>query len=1049
MNAKMDDGKQTRRFIVSRKKTIDLLTPAELCGQDARKMSINAKRSIEIRDRLKNDDCTTKQVHFSTVVDKEGTLGKEHAPEQLSSDAMSTCAINMKTVETLPHIDHYRNMTSVVNVFSSRPTLDELREGTHSLPCGAEKSLSRKRSTLEIITGTMHSKPAQKLGWIQGVLIRCILCIFGVILYLRLAWITAHAGVALGLVIVFLASSVTILTSLSLCAISTNGEVKGGGVYFLLSRSLGPEFGGSIGLLFSFANAVAVAMYIVGFGESVVEVMKQSNALIVDGYTNDIRIISLLTAVILLAIVIMGVAFETKAQLILLAILMISIMNFFIGTFVPKSEELQAKGLQGYSWQTFTNNLLPTFREETFFSLFAVYFPAATGIMAGANISGDLKEPHTAIPKGTILAILITSGIYCLCILATGFTCLKEASGSVQDLRNGTISACEGHSNCTYGSMNYFQIMEMQSLFPPIVTAGIFAASLSSALSSMVSAPKIFQALCKDNLFPYIGYFGKGYGRNNEPRPAYVLTFLIACGVIVIGDLNVIAPIISNFFLASYALINYACFDASHSQSPGFRPAFKYYNKWLSLCGAALCVSVMVVSNWWATLVTLAVMLVLYVILLRRKPDVNWGSSVQAHAYRNALNAMLRLSQTEEHVKNYRPQMLVMTGEPMMRPHLIDFASSITKDTSLLICAEVVVQQFPERLVKALPDIQSRYSLWLRSQKYRSFFHLVSAKSMDDGARQLLQTCGLGKLKPNIMLIGFKHAWQFRPAEEVCQYINIIDHAFAANFGVCVLRTNRVAIPAPRKTPLNIVTEEKHEEEQHLIKDGERKSGTGDYLQDGSDDYANEHSPVNCDNKQEQQPFQAIRRISVIDHNSFFSRIKKATIDVYWLFDDGGLTLLLPHLLTLPKSYLQGARMRVFTIASSKEYLEQQETSMAALLSKFRVNFSEVNVIPKIINPNKESIDQFEQFVQPLIGNLVTETELAKEKIRTWRYIRTREFMLANSTNSALIVTTMPVPRKGACDYGLYMVWLDLLSRDLPTVLLVRGNQQSVLTFYS
>ncbi|KFD55491.1 hypothetical protein M513_03543 [Trichuris suis] len=1043
MNTKADVSKQTRRFVVSRKRTIDLLTPIALPGQDASKLSKNRKRSMDVKDRLKNEEGTAKQVHFSAAVNKQGTHGKERSPEQPSSEAMSNYAINMKTVETLPHIDHYRNMMSVVNVFSSRPTMDELREGTHSPPYGGEKGLSRKRSTLEIITGSISSKPAQKLGWIQGVLIRCILCIFGVILYLRLAWITAHAGVALSLLIVFIASSVTMLTSLSLCAIATNGEVKGGGAYFLLSRSLGPEFGGSIGLLFSFANAVAVALYVVGFGESVVEVMKKNSAQIVDGYTNDIRIISLITAIILLAIVIVGVVFETKAQLILLAILSASILNFFIGTFVPKSDELKAKGLQGYSWQTFTKNLMPTFHEETFFSLFAVYFPAATGIMAGANISGDLKDPHTAIPKGTILAILITSGIYCLCILATGFTCLKEASGSLQDLHNGTISACEVYHNCTYGSMNYFQIMEMQSFFPPLVTAGIFAASLSSALSSMVSAPKIFQALCKDNLFPYIGYFGKGYGRNNEPRPAYILTFLIACGVIAIGDLNLIAPIISNFFLASYALINYACFDASYSQSPGFRPAFKYYNKWLSLCGAALCVCVMVVSNWWASLVTLAVILILYVILLRRKPDVNWGSSGQAHAYRNALNAMLRLSHTEEHVKNYRPQMLVMTGEPMVRPHLIDFASSITKDTSLLICAEILVQEFPERLIKTLPDIQTRYSLWLRRQKYRSFFHLVSTKSMDEGARQLLQTCGLGKLKPNIMLIGFKHSWQFKPLEEIRQYINIIDHAFAANFGVCVLRTNKITSPVAKKIPLDPVTEEKQEEEQQLIKN------VGDKIEaDNLEDNIQEKPDYDA-NGRDEQTFQAIRRISVIESGTFFSRIKKATIDVYWLFDDGGLTLLLPHLLTLPKSYLQGARIRVFTIAKSTEQLGQQETSMAALLSKFRVNFSEVNVIPKIINPTKESIDEFEQFVKPFVGNLVTETELATEKIRTWRYIRTREFMLANSTSSALIVITMPVPRKGACDYGLYMVWLDLLSRDFPTVLLVRGNQQSVLTFYS
>ncbi|KAL1239721.1 Solute carrier family 12 member [Trichinella pseudospiralis] len=568
-------------------------------------------------------DHITKQVHFEIVNENEEAENETDDRQSAPNDLTCTTA-NMKTVEKVPHIDHYRNMMSVVKAVSSRPTLQQLRDGrsvSAESPRDEDQKSLRKCSGLEAFISTKRFRPQQKLGWIKGVLIRCILCIFGVILYLRLSWITGQAGVLLTLAIVILASSVTILTSLSLCAIATNGEVRGGGAYFLLSRSLGPEFGGSIGLLFSFANAVAVAMYVVGFAESVVDVMKKHDTFIIDGSLNDIRIISLATAVVILAIVIVGVLFETKAQMILLAILSISVLNYLIGTTLPKSEELQAKGFTGYSWETFMKNLLPEFRGETFFSLFSIYFPAATGVMAGANISGDLKNAHNAIPKGTLLAILITSSVYCVCILATGFTCLKDASGVLDDLKMGTLSNCAASENCTYGLLNYFQVMEMQSAFSPLITAGVFAASLSSALSSMVSAPKIFQALCNDNLFPYIRYFGRGYGRNNEPRPAYMLTFLIACCVIAIGDLNIIAPIISNFFLASYALINYACFDASYSQSLGFRPAFKYYNMWLSLCGALLCLGVMIVINWWATLVTVAVILILYIYLLRRKPS--------------------------------------------------------------------------------------------------------------------------------------------------------------------------------------------------------------------------------------------------------------------------------------------------------------------------------------------------------------------------------------------------------------------------------------------
>ncbi|KHN71392.1 Solute carrier family 12 member 2, partial [Toxocara canis] len=131
-----------------------------------------------------------------------------------------------------------------------------------------------------------------------------------------------------------------------------------------------------------------------------------------------------------------------------------------------------------------------------------------------------------------------------------------------------------------------------------------------------------------------------------------------------LGELNAIAPIISNFFLASYALINYSCFDASFADSPGFRPGFKYYNMWVSLAGALLCISVMFIISWSTALLTFFFFAVIFLYILHRKPDVNWGSSTQAHSYKNALQAMIKLANTEEHVKNYRPQLLVLTGNP-------------------------------------------------------------------------------------------------------------------------------------------------------------------------------------------------------------------------------------------------------------------------------------------------------------------------------------------------------------------------------------------------
>ena len=160
-------------------------------------------------------------------------------------------------------------------------------------------------------------------------------------------------------------------------------------------------------------------------------------------------------------------------------------------------------------------------------------------------------------------------------------------------------------------------------MWGPVVTAGIFAATLSSALASLVSAPKVFQAVCKDGIFPRIHFFAKGVGPNNEPRRGYILTFFIGAAFIAIGKLNVIAPIISNFFLMAYALINYSVFAASLAKSPGWRPAFKYYNKWTSMLGFLLCVGIMFFVNWWAALTTVLCVTALYKFVDIRKPDVS------------------------------------------------------------------------------------------------------------------------------------------------------------------------------------------------------------------------------------------------------------------------------------------------------------------------------------------------------------------------------------------------------------------------------------------
>uniref|UniRef100_A0A3B3Y9V5 Solute carrier family 12 member 2 n=1 Tax=Poecilia mexicana TaxID=48701 RepID=A0A3B3Y9V5_9TELE len=901
------------------------------------------------------------------------------------------------TIDAVPNIEFYRQTAAPFGEKLTRPSLSELHDELDKpfedgLVNGEEPSAAEEAAAL---MAKEAKGGAVKFGWVKGVLVRCMLNIWGVMLFIRMSWIVGQAGIGLTIAIILMATLVTTITGLSTSAIATNGFVRGGGAYYLISRSLGPEFGGSIGLIFAFANAVAVAMYVVGFAETV-----DVDALMTDEL-NDIRIVGTLTVILLLGISVAGMEWEAKAQIVLLVILLAAIANYFLGTFIPVDNK-EPKGFFGYHTAILFENFGPDFREEeTFFSVFAIFFPAATGILAGANISGDLADPQSAIPIGTLLAILVTGLTYVAVAVSAGSCIVRDATGdhndTVSDTVNCTDAACTlgydfsicKEGGCQYGLMNDFQVMSLVSYFGPLITAGIFSATLSSALASLVSAPKVFQALCKDNIYPGLGIFAKGYGKNNEPLRGYVLTFCIGLAFILIAELNIIAPIISNFFLASYALINFSVFHASLANSPGWRPSFKYYNMWVSLAGAVLCCVVMFVINWWAALVTLLIILALYIYVGYKKPDVNWGSSTQALIYNQALTHCLNLSSVEDHVKNFRPQCLVLAGYPNSRPALLQLVHSFTKNVSLMVCGHV-------RTVRtALSDLSQDYvrcRRWLIKKRIKAFYSPVFADNLRFSMMtSLLQAVGLGRLKPNTLVMGFKNNW--RPKFN--------------NLSVVVLRTSKIST----KSPLSL-TDQRLLESSQMFK---KKQGKG-------------------------------------------------TIDVWWLFDDGGLTLLIPYLLT-NRSKWGDCRIRVF-IGGKINRIDHDRRAMATLLSRFRIDFSDINVLGDInVKPKKHNKLSFKELIEPYRLKeddmeqeaaerlkaqepwRITDNEL--ELYKTNRQIRLNELLKEHSSSAKLIVVSMPLARKGTVSSALYMCWLETLSKDLPPLLLVRGNHQSVLTFYS
>ncbi|KAM4592543.1 solute carrier family 12 member 1 [Odontesthes bonariensis] len=998
-------------------------------------------------------------------------------------------AFGHDTLDRLPHIDFYRNEGSVSGHRAVRPSLQELHDvfqknGAISVPETVKDDDETSDGTtpsddLECAIPTEQNGGA-KFGWIRGVLVRCMLTIWGVMLFIRLSWIFAQTGWGLGIVVIVLSCVVTTITGLSMSAICTNGVVRGGGAYYLISRSLGPEFGGSIGLIFAFANAVAVAMNVVGFAETVVDLLKEHNAIMVDEI-NDIRIVGCITVLLLLGIALAGMEWEANAQIVLLIILIMAIVNVFVGTAIPATESKKSQGFFNYNAKIFMENFTPAFRGgESFFSVFAIFFPAATGIMAGANISGDLRDAQAAIPKGTLLAILITGVTYIGVAVCVSATVVRDATGNITDLitpgtpcNGSAAAACElgydfssctenADSACRFGSMNNFQVMTMVSGFGPLIIAGTFSATLSSALASLVSAPKVFQALCKDNIYTALHFFAKGFGKNNEPVYAYILTFIISVAFILVGNLNTIAPINSNFFLASYALINFSCFHASYAKSPGWRPAYKYYNMWLSLLGALLCCAVMFVINWWAALLTYGIEILLYLYVTVKKPDVNWGSSTQAVTFVSAVSNALSLSGVEDHVKNFRPQILALTGSARTRPALLDLAHSFTKNYGLCLTCEVFVGPRSEVLEEMNAGMETNQQ-WLRKTKRKAFYAAVACENFREGTESLLQATGLGRMKPNILMIGFKRNWKTASREEMQDYVGILHDAFDFEYGTVMLRMN---------AGLNV--SHINEADDEMLKAAKEQQALDNDMQNGG-------KSKGLFRRSRKSSQVLMTRVSVCSppppqvakmneklleaSAQFKEKQPKGTLDVWWMFDDGGLTLLLPYILTTRKKW-KDCKLRIF-IAGQPGRSELDKEEMKSLLHKFRINCSDINVIDDIhIKPRSESLKKLDDMIEPFLLQeglkdtaqaedmkkahpwKITDEELSTFEEKTNLQIRLNELLQEHSKSANLIIVSMPIARKGVSDL-LYMVWLDVLTKDLPPTLLIRGNHKSVLTFYS
>ena len=423
---------------------------------------------------------------------------------------------------------------------------------------------------------TPAASPRQ-YGTFGGVFTPTLLTILGVIMYLRLPWVVGNAGLFGGLLVVGLAIGITTLTGLSLSSIATNTRLGAGGPYAIISRSLGLEVGGAVGIPLYLSQALAVAMYIFGFREGWQWIFPNHPALAVD--------FGVFAVVFGIAYLSAGVAF--RVQYVVMAVILAS-LTVVLGNFDVWFSDVPVVDFGDYRGAPETE-----FSGTDFWGVFAVFFPAATGILAGANMSGELKNPRRSIPVGTLSAIAVSAVLY----VALAAWCSRAATPDVL-------------------TSNYMVMID-QALVPQLVLAGLMGATFSSALASLVGAPRILFALSRDGLVPGGDTFTK-VAKNGEPRRGMLLTGVIVAVAILARDLNVMAPLITMFFLITYAVINLVMLIESSLGLVSFRPTLRL-SRIFPLLGTVGCLFAMFIVNPIFSLVAWGLVVAGYLWTMQRR----------------------------------------------------------------------------------------------------------------------------------------------------------------------------------------------------------------------------------------------------------------------------------------------------------------------------------------------------------------------------------------------------------------------------------------------
>ncbi len=574
--------------------------------------------------------------------------------------------------------------------------------------------------------GQKVKKSAAKFGTFLGVYTPSVLTILGLIMYLRFGWVVGNVGLLWTIVIVLLSSSITFVTGLSASAIATNIRVGVGGEYYLISRSLGKETGGAIGIPLYFCRTLSVTFYCFGLAEALL-IFWPAHWPVLPAFSLQTVTATLIVLVTLLSG--KSASLTLKSQIPIMVLVGLSILALAAGVF---TNELHPPLLEA-SYAT---------AHEGFWYVFAVFFPAVTGFTAGIGMSGDLKNPRKSIPRGTLGAVLTGTGIYLfipLLFTITGLLTVEQLTDENFGLKSWTSVAILGGV---------------------LVIPAVWGALLSSVFGSILAGPRVLQALSMDGLAPSL--FSR-LSRTGQPTYATWVSGAIALMAVGLGELNTIAQLVSVLFLTLYVIINTSAALETIVAEPSYRPRIKV--PWyISMAGALGAIGVMFLINGWACIVALLIVAGLYLWLRSRSLEQEWGDVSAGFWLMAARFALLQLKSRKIHGRNWRPMMLLFARDIDTRHDLIKMAELLGQNHGILTIANLRFSDH-EMQAEERDELEAVMKNKLKAHGFKAFCEVHAVRDLEQGIVEISRAHGVAGLRTNTLVLGWAGSESAREAQ--------------------------------------------------------------------------------------------------------------------------------------------------------------------------------------------------------------------------------------------------------------------------------------------